>query len=158
MELTLMDVQRALAKLLNHYPEAGHNSSTISKLALDWFDLLREEGVTQAQFSAGMRYSVKNCRFFPKLADVLGGVRVYREKPIQGQNRPLLEGNTTSTMNFTSEEIERNKKRTQIVLNVLAKKMTYEEGVEEQESICHIGEFGSRINVDNNNVITNRYD
>ena len=61
-------------------------------------------------------------------------------------------------MNFTSEEIERNKKRTQIVLNVLAKKMTYEEGVEEQESICHIGEFGSRINVDNNNVITNRYD
>lgn len=147
MELTLMDVQRALAKLLNHYPEAGHNSSTISKLALDWFDLLKEEGVTQAQFSAGMRYSVKNCRFFPKLADVLGGVRVYREKPIQGQNRPLLEANTASPINFTPEEIERNKERVQIILDVISKKISCEEGVEKSESICHICEFGSSINV-----------
>lgn len=155
MELILMDVQRALAKLLNHYPEAGHNSSTISKLALDWFDLLREEGVTQCQFSAGMRHSVKNCRFFPKLADVLDGVRGYREKPNHGQNRPLIEANTASPRNFTPEEIERNKERVQIILDVISKELSCEEGVARSESICHIGEFCSGFNIQNNNVISN---
>lgn len=148
MNLQITDVQLALAKLLNHYPESGHNATSIGKLAFDWFDLLTEEEVTQPQFSAGVRHAVKNCRFFPKLADVLDGVKGHREKPNQRKDRPLLEASTASLRNFTPEEIERNKERVQIILDVLSKKMSCEEGVAKSESICHIGEFGSSCEVE----------
>ena len=74
MKLQITDTQLALAKLLIHYPESGHNTTSLGKLAFDWHDLLVEEGVTQKQFSSGVRHAVKTCRFFPKLADVLAGV------------------------------------------------------------------------------------
>lgn len=146
MELQMADVQQALAKLLNHYPESGHNSNTLARLAFDWFDLLSEEDVTQRQFSAGIRHAVKTCRFFPKLADVLEGVANYRSNP---NTRPLpngalqIEEHTATTANLTPEEVERNKARVRSIVAMLSRKITMDDAVKAVESATTIREFGN---------------
>ena len=142
MKLQITDVQLALAKLLNHYPEAGHNATSIGKLAFDWHDLLSEEGVTQKQFSAGVRHAVKTCRFFPKLADVLAGVEKYREAPPRPQINALQIEDVTSNHDLTPEETERNKERIGEILQMLAGKKSIDDAVEAVQSKTYIKEFG----------------
>ena len=144
MKLQTTDVQLALAKLLNHYPESGHNATSIAKLAFDWHDLLNEEGVTQKQFSAGVRYAVKTCRFFPKLADVLAGVQQYRERPPQQRIDALQIEDVTSNHDLTPEEVERNKERVAEILSMLAGQKSIDEAVAAVEAKNHIKEFGAR--------------
>jgi len=129
MKLQMQDVQAALAKLLNHFPESGHNAMSVSELALDWLDLLSEEGVTQNQFSAGVRHAVKTCSFFPKVADVLKGVTIYRETPPAPKNGQAQLESTTSNHAMTPEEIERNKARIQDILSMLRKEKSIDETV-----------------------------
>lgn len=142
MKLQITDVQLALAKLLNHYPESGHNTTSLGKLAFDWHDLLTEEGVTQKQFSSGVRHAVKTCKFFPKLADVLAGVQQHRERPPQPQINDMQIEDVTSQHDLTPEEIERNKERISDILQMLAGKKSIEEAVEAVQSKTHIKEFG----------------
>lgn len=112
-------------------------------LAVDWLDLLREEGVTSAQFSAGVRHAVKNCSFFPKVADILKGVKAYREAPpVADQSRLQLPDTTTNEL--TPEEIARNKARVADILKMLSGEMTINEAVESVESKNHIQEFGTK--------------
>ena len=144
MKLQTTDVQLALAKLLNHYPESGHNMTSIGKLAFDWHDLLTEEGVTQKQFSAGIRHAVKNCRFFPKLADVLAGVQQHREMPPQPRINAMQIEDVTSRHDLTPEEIERNKERIAEILQMLAGQKSIDEAVEAVQSKSHIKEFGKK--------------
>ena len=143
MKLQITDVQLALAKLLNHYPESGHNISSLGKLAFDWHDLLTEEGVTQKQFSAGVRHAVKTCRFFPKLADVLAGVQQHRERPPQPKVNAIQIEDVTSRHDLTPEEIERNKERIGEILQMLAGAKSIDEAVEAVQSKTHIKEFGA---------------
>ena len=143
MELQIKDIQLALAKLLNHYPESGHNSNTLGRLAFDWFDLLSEDGVTQKQFSAGIRHSVKTCRFFPKLADVLAGVTRYRENPPPPTvNATMITDTTGNETNWTPEEIERNKKRISHIVSMLSKEKSMDDAIIAVERCGHIDEFG----------------
>ena len=141
MKLQITDIQLALAKLLNHYPEAGHNATSIGKLAFDWHDLLSEEGVTQKQFSAGIRHAVKTCRFFPKLADVLAGVEKYRESPPKPQVNEMQIEDTTSRHDLTPEEIARNKERIGLITGALAGQLTWDEAEKECTRLAHIGHF-----------------
>jgi hypothetical protein len=145
MELQPQDVQVAMAKLLNHYPESAHNLKTISRLSADWFDLLKEEGVTKRQFSAGMRHAVKTCRFFPKLVDVLDGVKCYREDPtrVQATGAPQI-SDTSSQHDLTPEEIARNKERIGEILKMLAGEKSMDETIAAVESKTHIKEFGEK--------------
>lgn len=149
MRLQATDVQQALAKLLNHYPESGHNLNTLPRLAFDWFDLLSEEGVTRVQFSAGIRHAVKTCRFFPKLADVFEGVAAYRENPtpLRASTATLIEAHTSTADNLTPEEIERNLQRIEAVKMVFhrdpAKRMSIEEATAFVEQVGHINEFST---------------
>ena len=148
MTLRITDVQLALAKLLNHYPESGHNMTSIGKLAFDWHDLLTEEGVTQKQFSSGVRHAVKTCRFFPKLADVLAGVKSYRTNPPAPRSAALqIEEHTASGDNLTPEEIARNMERIKMIKLVFhpdpEKRVTIEEAVAFVESVGHITEFST---------------
>ena len=142
MRLQITDVQLALAKLLNHYPESGHNTTSLGKLAFDWHDLLVEEGVTQKQFSSGVRHAVKTCRFFPKLADVLAGVQQHRERPQQPQVNPVQIEDVTSNHDLTPEEVERNKARIAEILAMLAGQKSIDEAVDAVQSKNHIKEFG----------------
>ena len=144
MKLQTTDVQLALAKLLNHYPESGHNTTSLGKLAFDWHDLLTEEGVTQKQFSAGVRHAVKTCRFFPKLADVLAGVTKYRETPPQPQTNAMQIEDVTSNHDLTPEEVERNKARIAEILAMLAGQKSIDEAVDAVTSKNHIKEFGAQ--------------
>lgn len=116
--------------------------TSIGKLAFDWHDLLTEEGVTQKQFSAGIRHAVKNCRFFPKLADVLAGVQQYRERPPQPKINAMQIEDVTSNHDLTPEEIERNKQRVAEILSMLAGQKSIDEAVEAVQSKTHIKEFG----------------
>lgn len=144
MELQLADVQRALSKLVNHFPEAGYNGKTIGLLAADWHNLLTEEWVTQKQFSGGSRHAVKTCRFFPKLADVLAGVQQHRERPPQPQINDMQIEDTTSHHDLTPEEIERNKERLKTITDMLAGKLSTDEAIRTVEAKTHINEFGKR--------------
>lgn len=148
MELQLAEVQRALSKLANHYPEAGYNGKTLISLAADWFDLLSEEKVTQKQFSAGVRHAVKTCRFFPKLADVLEGVRSYREAPtrISGTMTLRIEADTATAENLTAEERARNKERVRLITEALAGRMSMEDAEREVARMGHISEFSVPCN------------
>lgn len=149
MDLQIVDVQAALARLLNHYPESGHNAATLSKLAFDWHDLLVDEGVTQNQFFHGIRHAAKTCRFFPKLADVLAGVTAYREKPTsQGCSTAMqLPEHTATAENWTPEEIARNKERIRMVLLVChpdpSKRVSIEEAVDFIEAVGHVNDFST---------------
>ena len=145
MRLQITDVQLALAKLLIHYPESGHNTTSLGKLAFDWHDLLVEEGVTQKQFSSGVRHAVKTCRFFPKLADVLAGVQQHRERPPQPQVNTMQIEDVTSRHDLTPEEIERNKERIGEILQMLAGQKSIDEAVEAVEAKTHIREFNGSL-------------
>jgi len=127
-----------LARLLNHYPEAGHNGVTISKLAEDWYNLLVEEDVTSGQFAHGVRHAVKHCRFFPKLADILVGVKTYREKtppqPKADPNVKMIEEYTANADNLLPEEIERNRKMIKMIAKAATRQVTIEEAVEYVEA------------------------
>lgn len=144
MKLQIADVQCALVRLLNHYPESGHNSQTLANLAVDWVDLLDEEGVTQKQFAFGVRHAVKTCSFFPKVADVLKGVREYRERPpatIEPTSTMLTD--ETSRHNLTPEEVERNRSRVQLIVKALSGQMSFDEAERDVAAMSHIGEFSA---------------
>ena len=113
-------------------------------MAFDWHDLLVEEGVTQKQFSSGVRHAVKTCRFFPKLADVLEGVATYRERPPQPQVNAMQIEDVTSRHDLTPEEIERNKERLKTISDMLAGKLSTDEAIRTVEAKTHIKEFGKR--------------
>jgi len=145
MKLQLKEVQTALAKLINHYPEAGHNSKTIIRLADDWLDLLSEDNVTSNQFSQGVRWSVKNCRFFPKVADVLEGVRIHRTAIPTVLPMPKvaqIEESTTDGKNWTEEELARNKERISHILAMLSREKTMDQAVSDVERCGNVKEFG----------------
>lgn len=76
-------IAQQLRPFLVLYPEAGHNGASLALLAGEWHDLLTEEDVQADEFVAAMRRVKKRCRFFPKIADVLEGVRDLREHPPQ---------------------------------------------------------------------------
>ena len=105
-------------------------------------DLLDEEGVTQKQFSFGVRYAVKTCSFFPKVADVLKGVREYRERPPAAKEPTnALLPDETSRHDLTPEEIERNRSRVQLIVKALAGQMSFDEAERDVAAMSHIGEF-----------------
>lgn len=112
-------------------------------MSADWFDLLKEEGVTKRQFSAGMRHAVKTCRFFPKLVDVLDGVKGYREAPtrVQPTGAPQI-SDTSSQYDLTPEEIARNKERIGEILKMLAGEKSMDEAIAAVEGKTVIKEFG----------------
>ena len=133
---------------MTHYPESGHNLNTLGRLSFDWFDLLKEEGVTRPQFSAGIRHAVKTCRFFPKLADVLDGVKNYRTNPPAPRSAALqIEEHTATSNSWTPEEIARNMERIEMIRLVFhpdpEKRVTVEEAVAFVESVGHITEFST---------------
>ena len=113
-------------------------------MAFDWHDLLVEEGVTQKQFSSGVRHAVKTCRFFPKLADVLAGVQQHRERPPQPKVNTMQIEDTTSQHDLTPEEVERNKERLKTITDMLAGKLSTDEAIRTVEAKTHIKEFGKR--------------
>lgn len=130
---------------MNHYPESGHNATSIGKLAFDWHDLLTEDGVTQKQFSSGVRHAVKTCRFFPKLADVLAGVNQYRETPPEqrASGAPQIE-DVTSCHDLTPEEIEKNRARVKAITDMLAGKISIVEALAMVDKNTYIEEFNQR--------------
>lgn len=139
MELQIADVQAALAKLLNHYPESGHNEKTIAILAFDWHDLLIDEGVTQDQFFHGIRHAAKTCRFFPKVADVLDGVKSYRANPPRRISVAMqIEEHTATAANMTTEELERNRERVLMIADALAGRLSWDEA---ERSVARVGKI-----------------
>ncbi len=124
-------MQAALFRLLNHYPESGHNGATIKRLADDYFEDMIDEGVTLRQFERGISAARKTCRFFPKVFELLVLIREDRGRIDQRptQNRIALPDQTTEH-DLTPEEIEKNKKRIKVITDMLAKKLTIEEAEE----------------------------
>lgn len=110
MKLTKADVDRGLAQLLPHFPEAGHNAATLRALSADWLDLLTSEGVGQTEFAKAIRRAKLNCRFFPKMADLMEAVRYMREHPEPSDALQISDG---SDQPLTPEEIDRNMRRFQ---------------------------------------------
>ena len=121
--------------LLVLYPEAGHNGATLVLLAEQWQDLLADDAVTEAEFVWSMRRAKKHCRFFPKIADILEGVRAYREHPpatVDAKHRLAEE----STVPLTPDEKARNRKRIAVMLAQLSHQISPEEAADELQAIA----------------------
>ena len=98
--------------------------------------------MTQRQFSAGMRHAVKTCRFFPKLVDVLDGVKGYRECPRPAQATGALQiSDSSSQHDLTPEEVARNKERIGEILKMLAGEKSMDEAIAAVEGKTVIKEF-----------------
>ena len=121
MELTKVDIDRGLAQLLPHFPEAGHNTATLRALSADWLDLLGGEDVSQAEFVAAIRQVKLKCKFFPKVADMMEAVRHMREHPASSDAVQLTDG---SEAQLTQGEIDRNVRRLKILADQIAGKIT----------------------------------
>lgn len=128
-------IANEIKPLLVLYPEAGHNGATLVILAEQWQDLLADDAVDEAEFIWAMRWVKRHCRFFPKIADILEGVRAYREHPpatVDAKQRLAEE----SMVPVTPEERARNRKRIAVMLAQLSHQISPEEAADELQAIA----------------------
>lgn len=130
-------IAHEIEPLLVLYPEAGHNGATLVLLAEQWQDLLADDGVNEAEFVWAMRRAKKHCRFFPKIADILEGVRAYREHPppaatVDARHRLPEE----SVVPLTAEERARNVKKIAVLMAQAAHQISPEEAADELRAIA----------------------
>ena len=83
MELTLRDVQAALAKLYSHYPEAGHNGDSLRQISADYFEDLTDDRTSAEEFADAVKLARRRCKFFPKIADIIEFRNELRANPIR---------------------------------------------------------------------------
>lgn len=113
-------------RLLPHYPEPGHNGMTLREIADDWRDLMADEDVSEAEFVQAVRRHKKRSDFFPKLADILAGVRECREHPparVDEAHRLPVE----SVVPLSRAEVAENIRRLKLLALLAAKRITNEE-------------------------------
>ena len=119
--------------MLKHYPESGHNGKILQALAMDYYDDLAEEGVTEKQFCIAIKTSRKRCKFFPKISDLLGFVCEYRANP--PIPAPVSRQLPDRPIGVTKEQAELNKKRCAVLAKIAAGELSYENGTRDLEAM-----------------------
>lgn len=140
MDLDAGIVFKALFRLLNHYPECGHNSKTLIKLAEDYWEDFESEGLlTVEQLKPSISLARRSSKFYPKSSDI---IKAYKELKAKGRvAKPLMQIEQKSTWHDPlPHETELNKKRISILADVVCKKITKEEGEEKQKLLLRNGE------------------
>ncbi len=120
--------------LMAHYPESGHNGTTLGSVANDYFDDLLSEYVSSNEFKFAIVQVRKKCKFFPKMADILEAVNEYRKNPPPSKTVRIAE-DCGQEAPLTPEQIERNKKRYWILSQISSGRISYEEGTKKIEEL-----------------------
>ena len=131
-------VQESLVKLSAHYPEAGHNVSTMRVLAADYFDAFKDWSVET--YNSALRMARKKCRFFPKIADIEAAsneacelARIQHEEEA-ARNKEVLFIEEYGSYN-DEEMIARNKKALSVMGKVAGGEISMEEADRQLEEI-----------------------
>lgn len=118
-------IERLLHPCLVLFPLEGHNGASLRLLAGYWRDLLADEDVGDEEFAFALRRAMKRCRYWPKIADILEGVREFRENPPRiGPERRLAQ---ESVVPLSAEERRRNLRRMAIIGRQARREITAEE-------------------------------
>ena len=140
--LDLMAVKLAVYSWSIRFKSAGYANEQLARLSMEYLEDLQSEGVTLRQFEAAALTVRKRCRFFPSMADILDAVKEYRANPPAAAASGSLQiEDVTSKHDITPEEAERNRKRIELILKALKKRMSFEEAEQEVERMGHIKEF-----------------
>jgi len=110
-----------LINLSYHYPESGHNLTTLELIANDYFDDLKGEYISEETFIKAMKLCRKECQYFPKIKDVLAICGRLHNQP--SSNNLQIESSTPKT----DEDIARNKRKFKIISNAVANGLGSEE-------------------------------
>lgn len=120
------EIKPILLRFLAHYPESGHNDSTLETIAEDWEEDLSIHNVTAQTFSSAIKVCRRECSFFPKISDVLKAAKTVDN--FRNRKQIYLPEQTQ----MTEEECQRNKKRVRALINSIGTDKT------ESEILCEI--------------------
>ncbi len=120
--------------LMAHYPESGHNGTTLGLVANDYYDDLVSEDVSRNEFKYSIIEVRKKCKFFPKMADILEAVNEYRKNPPPSNTLKIAE-DCGEEAPLTPEQEERNNKRIVILSQISSGEISYEEGTKKIEAL-----------------------
>lgn len=135
MDIDAKIVWQALVRLLNHYPECGHNQKTLVKLAEDYWEDFQAEGIaTVEQLKPSISLVRRKAKFFPKSSEIIAAYNELKAKGRVKDPRRMIE-QTTSMHDPTPDEVERNKKFISICMDVVARRITPDEGEEMQKKL-----------------------
>jgi hypothetical protein len=90
----------------------------------EYFDELKEEGVTGKQFEWAARQAGKRAMFFPKVADILIQVERYRANPPQSDRTAIA---YEPTPDLTPEQEACRQEMIQISVHAVTNKISFEE-------------------------------
>lgn len=108
-------------RLLAHYPEAAHNGDTINALAEDWEEDLAVHNITMPTFMAAVKICRRECKFYPKIADVLAAAKTVDN--FRDRKQIALPAQTM----LTDEECQRNKRRINFLIESIGTGKTEDE-------------------------------
>lgn len=117
-ELTREEVARELLRLAAHYPEAGHNGTTIRIIAEDYHHDLVSEGVSPQNFREAVVEARKRTAFFPKVSDIL---KAHHEIVSRPQPASRVAGLIAETTRERSEEETALAKRNFAIIGRMAR-------------------------------------
>lgn len=109
-------VQESLARLVFHYPEAGHNGGTLNGVARDYFEDLTEDRTSAEEFADAVKLARRRCKFFPKIADIIELREELRAAPIRKPVAGLIEAESLVKTPEMMEEGKRNCKIVRLML------------------------------------------
>lgn len=134
MNLDVKIVWQAIFRLLNHYPESGHNKQTLAKLSEDYWEDFKAEGITTVeQLKPSLSLARRRCKFFPKSSDIISAYKELKAK--RRISMPVMIEEKTSMHDLLPEEVERNKEMIAISRDAILRKITWEEAEKRQEAL-----------------------
>lgn len=96
----------------------------IEILSVEYLDDLESENVSVKQFAWAAKHVSKWCKFFPKMADILEAVEMYRKNPPESDRKVIA---YTPVTGLTQEQEEKNKDAAKVAIYAIKNKITFEE-------------------------------
>lgn len=96
----------------------------IEILSSEYLEDLESENVSVKQFRWAAKHASKRCRFFPKMADILDAVDMYRANPPKSDCAAI---SYTPIANATPEQEETGKRAAEIAAYAIKNKIPFEE-------------------------------
>ena len=123
MEMVMLETVRDAVTMLNIRSGKGLSSDNVSLLALEYTEDFEDEGVTAAEFDFAYRRVRKEANgYIPNSGRFLDVIRAERARP-----RDVSQLTDGSEAQLTPEELARNRRRAQVMLDHLAGKISVTE-------------------------------
>lgn len=119
--MNLKTIQESLIGLNAHYPDSGHTLKSLRLIAEDWVEDFAS--FTTEKFIFSVKYARRHCGFFPKTSDIFRASEAFVEPRQSTDVRMIGECPTYKS----KVDIEKNKKKLEILSLVAAGEIPYDE-------------------------------